>query len=118
MDMKNIDAALAEIMDLPGAIATSLIDWQSGMVFGMKSRDGFNIELASASNAEVIKAKMKTMKTLGYDGSIKEIMLVLSSQEHFIHILQSNPELCIYVALDSSDCNMALTRLTIKNLDK
>ncbi|SFV66099.1 hypothetical protein MNB_SV-13-598 [hydrothermal vent metagenome] len=110
MDMNNIDGALEEIMSLNGALATSLVDWESGMVLGMMSNGSFNIELASAGNAEVVKAKMATMRSLGLSSEIKDIMITLTDQIHIIHILKSNPELCLYVALTSAQSNLALAR--------
>jgi len=71
MDLNNIDLALDEMMSINGAIAASVIDWESGMTLGMKSIGGFDIEMASAGNSEVLKAKMATMKSLSLHGDIK-----------------------------------------------
>jgi predicted regulator of Ras-like GTPase activity (Roadblock/LC7/MglB family) len=114
--MNNIDTALQEIMTLNGALATSLVDWESGMVLGMQSNGNFNIELASAGNAEVVKAKMATMKSLNLAGDIQDIMISLTDQIHIIHILKSNPELCLYVALTSAQSNLALARNKLKTV--
>lgn len=116
MDMKNIDTALAEILELNGALATSLVDWESGMVLGMATNSSFNIELASAGNAEVVKAKMATMKSLALPGRIDDIMITLTDQIHIIHMLESNPELCLYVALDSRKANLALARNQLRTV--
>jgi len=116
MDMNNIDGALQEIMSLNGSLATSLVDWESGMVLGMTTNGAFNIELASAGNAEVVKAKMATMRSLGLSGEIQDIMITLSNQIHIIHILKSNPELCLYVALKSEQSNLALARNKLKTI--
>ena len=116
--MKNIEAGLAEILELNGALAASLFDWQSGMVLGMASNSNFNIELASAGNADVVKAKMATMKSLNLNGRIQDIMITLTDQIHIIHVLESNPELCLYVALDSSKSNLALARNRLSTVAK
>ncbi len=76
----------------------------------MASSTNFNIELASAGNADVVKAKMATMKSLRINGKIQDIMITLTDQIHIIHALESNPELCLYAALDSSKSNLALAR--------
>lgn len=114
--MNNIDEALQDIMSLNGALATSLIDWESGMVLGMQSNGNFNIELASAGNSEVVKAKMETMRSLNLTSEIQDIMISLSDQIHIIHILKSNPELCLYVALTSAQSNLALARNKLKTV--
>ncbi len=116
--MKNIEAGLAEILELNGALAASLFDWQSGMVLGMVSNSNFNIELASTNNADVVKAKMATMKSLNLHGEIQDIMITLTNQIHIIHVLESNPELCLYVALNSSKSNLALARNKLSRVAK
>ena len=118
MDLNNIDSILNDMMEVKGAIAASIIDWESGMTLGMKSRDNFNIELASAGNSEVIKAKMNTMHTLGLHGKIKDILITLSDQIHILTIVENSPELVMYIALDSNSANLALARNKMQHLSK
>jgi len=118
MDMNNIDEILDEILTLNGALAASLFDWGSGMVLGMNTNTKFNIELASAGNSEVVKAKMATMASLGLSGSIDDILITLTEQIHIIKIVESNPELCLYVALDRNKGNLALARNKLSTLSQ
>jgi len=110
MDINNVDNLLDDIMTIKGALAASLIDWDSGMTLGMKSRGNFDIELASAGNSEVLKAKMATIKSLGFSSEIKDILITLSDQIHIITVVKDQPELCLYVAVDSANSNLALAR--------
>ncbi len=110
MNTNNIEKALTEILTLKGALATSLFDWESGMVLGIDNNKPFNIELASAGNSEVIKAKMDTMKSLALKGTIEDILITLDSQIHIIHILKNSPELVLYVSLTRGQANLALAR--------
>ncbi len=118
MDMNNIEGALADILTLKGALAASLFDWESGMVLGTDTNKKFNIELASAGNAEVIKAKMDTMNSLEIEGTIEDILITLDSQIHVLHVMESNPELVLYLALDRSQGNLALARNKLKQVAK
>ena len=118
MDMNNIEGILKDMLSLNGALAASLFDWESGMVLGMDTNTNFNIELASAGNSEVVKAKMATMKSLDLDGSIDDILITLTGQIHIIKVVDSNPELCLYLALDSTKGNLALARNKIRGLVK
>ena len=118
IDMNNIDASLNDIMTLNGALATSLIDWQSGMALGMASNSDFDIELASAGNSEVLKAKMAVMRSLSLDGGIKDILITLTDQIHIITLIEGQDELCLYAALDSSKANLALARNKLQNIAK
>lgn len=116
MDINNIEEGLNSIMELNGSLATSLFDWKSGMVLGMVTNGSFNIELASAGNAEVVKAKMATMKSLDLSGKIEDMMITLSDQIHIIHVIKKTPELCLYVALDSDKSNLALARMKLATI--
>ncbi|MDQ7083406.1 MAG: hypothetical protein Q9M36_00025 [Sulfurovum sp.] len=64
MNINNIENILNDVMDINGAIATAVIDWKSGMALGVRSNGNFDIELAAAGNAEVIKQKWLRCKVL------------------------------------------------------
>lgn len=114
MNMNNIDSMLAKIMLMNGAIATALIDWESGMTLGADSNGKFDIELAAAGNSDVIKTKMEIMKSLGLSGSIKDIVITLEDQIHLIMIVPSDKKLALYLALDSEISNPALARMILR----
>ena len=118
IDMNNIDESLNDIMTLNGALATSLIDWDSGMALGMISNGNFDIELASAGNSEVLKAKMAVMRSLNIPGSIKDILITLTDQIHILTLVEGHSELCIYAVLDASKANLALARNKLQNIVK
>jgi hypothetical protein len=118
MDLNNIDVAVDDMMSIKGAIASAVIDWESGMTLGMKSLGNFDVELASAGNSEVVKAKMATMKSLGLTGDIKDMMITLTDQIHILSIVEDHPELCLYIALDSANSNLALARNQMQKIAK
>ena len=114
MDLNNIDNFLGELMNINGAIASGVIDWESGMALGMKSNGNFDIELACAGNSEVIKAKMATMKSLDLNDEISDILITLTNQIHIISMVPGHYELATYLALDGSKANLALARASIR----
>ena len=114
MDFNNIDNMLEELMQINGAIASGVIDWESGMALGMKSNGNFDIELACAGNSEVIKAKMATMKSLDLDDEISDILITLTNQIHIISMVPGHSELAVYLALESSKANLALARAAVR----
>ena len=116
MDMNNIEGIIDEIMTVNGAIASSIIDWQSGMTLGSSALGDFDIELASAGNAEVIKAKMNTIDSLNAGSKIVDILITLTDEIHILSIVKEQPELCIYLVLDSKKANLALARHKIQSL--
>ena len=69
-------------------------------------------KVAAAGNAEVLKAKLKTMSELGLDDRIEDIVITLGTQVHLLRPLSSADAegLFLYVALDRSSSNLAIAR--------
>lgn len=116
MDIRNIEGIVDEMMKINGAMASAVIDWESGMTLGMRTLGNFNVELAAAGNADVVKAKMNTMKSLDLHSSIVDILITLTDQYHIITMSKDQPELCLYLVVDSNKGNLALARTQLKSL--
>ena len=95
--------------------AQRLIDYNSGMMLG-SAGTGLDLEIAAVGNTEVVRAKMKTMKMLGLDSKIEDILITLSDQIHMIRPLTSDGELLIYYVLNSS-ANLAFARRKLKLIE-
>src|SRR6476646_5050546 len=85
--------------DIPGFIAASLVDVDSGMTLAVKSlRNDFDLAVASAYNSELVKQKLKIMKALNLNTTLEDMILTLGYQIHFIKVL--SPTMFIYLAAD------------------
>lgn len=113
--MDDIEKLLKDALSLRGALATALVNWKSGMVIAIDRNKKFNIELAASGNAKVIRAKIETINSLGLDAGIEDILITLSNQIHIIRMVEGNPDLFMYLALDDS-ANLALARNKIKTI--
>ncbi|HXK17501.1 MAG TPA: hypothetical protein VNG33_06855 [Polyangiaceae bacterium] len=107
---KQLSDALDKIQnDTSGFIAASLVDLDSGMTLAVKaSRSDFDLTAASAYNSELVKQKLKIMKTLGLNGTIEDILITLSNQIHLIKLI--NPNTFLYLAVDKKQSNIAIVR--------
>lgn len=95
--------------DIPGFIAASLVDMESGMTLGLKSmRPDFDLAAASAYNSEMVKQKLKIMKALNLKTSFEDMTITLGDQIHVIKLV--TPSTFIYLAADRSVCNLAIVR--------
>ncbi len=95
--------------DIPGFIAASLVDMESGMTLGLKShRPEFDLAAASAYNSEMVKQKMKIMRALNLKTSFEDMTITLGDQIHLIRLV--SPSTFIYLAADRALCNMAIVR--------
>jgi hypothetical protein len=107
--MANINETLADLLTLDGAMCAAVVDANSGMLLG-KAGTGLNLEVAAAGNTEVVRAKIKTMKALGLNGHIEDILITLDSQYHIITMVGSKEGLFMYTVLDKSKSNLAMAR--------
>ena len=115
--MANIQETLAAIMTVDGCQACALVDYNSGLVLG-KAGSGLDLDLAGAGNTEVVRAKMKTMKSLNLKEDIEDILITLGSQYHIIRPLSKKQGLFLYVVLQKDRANLALARLKTADAEK
>lgn len=107
--MANVKDSLDLLMEIDGALGCCIVDYESGMVLGQDG-GGVDLELAAAGNSEVVKAKMKTMKSLGISGHIEDILITLEKHFHIIRPTASHKGLFIYLVLDKQKSNLAMAR--------
>ncbi|MFI1415751.1 hypothetical protein ACH4Y0_38415 [Streptomyces sp. NPDC020707] len=115
----NIETALKEAMSVEGAIGVSLVDYESGMALGtLGGGPTLDLELASAGNTEVMRAKLRTLSSLAMDDTIEDILITLGKQYHLIRPLTaSGGTLFLYLALDRGRSNLALARHSLKRIE-
>lgn len=98
--------------EIPGFVAASLVDLDSGMTLAVKSlRSDFDLAVASAYNSELVKQKLKIMKALNMKSGLEDIILTLGDQIHFIKVL--SPTMFIYLAADRANTNIAIVRTVV-----
>lgn len=104
---------------IEGFIGAAIADSESGMCLGATGGGGImNMEVAAASNTEVVRSKRKAIKTLGLRDEVEDILITLSKQYHLIRPLRSRPSVFIYVALDRSRANLGLARYTLTESER
>lgn len=98
--------------EVPGFIAASLVDIESGMTLAvLTSRPEFDLAAASAFNSEIVKQKIKTIKALGLDSTLDDILLTLSDQLHLIKMV--GEVAFIYLAVEKAATNLAIIRSVV-----
>lgn len=109
--MGNIKESLVAVMEIEGTVGAALADWKSGMCLGtIGGTPTFNLEIAAASNTEVVRAKMKAMANLNLKETIEDILITLDTQYHLIRMLKNAPNLFLYLAIKKDTGNLALAR--------
>ncbi len=112
---QEISAKLADIQkELPGFIAASLVDLDSGMTLGARStRKDFDLNTASAFNSEMVKQKLKIMQALKLDSELEDMLLTLTDQIHLIKMV--TPGTFVYLAAERAGSNIAIVRNAVNN---
>lgn len=114
----NYDNAVSQMLNVDGALAAAVVDFDSGMLLAGGGSAAIDLEIAAAGNTEVMRAKMKTMKMLGLKDEIEDILLTLGRQYHLLRPLQRHNGLFLYSVLDKSKSNLALARRSLVDVER
>ncbi len=95
-----------------GFIAASVVDLDSGMTLAVRSvRSDFDLTAASAYNSELVKQKLKIMRTLGLTGTMEDMLITLSDQIHLVKLV--GPSMFLYLSVDRKQSNVAIVRMAV-----
>ena len=114
--MSTIKQGLDEAMTIDGAMCAALVDSASGMILGQIGT-GVDLEVAAAGNTEVVRAKMKTMRALGLNDAIEDILITLGKQYHIIRPMAKKDGLFLYFVLDKAKSNLAMARRKLLDVE-
>lgn len=110
MSENQFEAVITEIATkVQGFIGASIVDLDSGMPLASRSsRPDFDLDVASAYNSEMVKAKLNTMRVLNINSGLEDMLLTLGDQLHLIKMIGTSA--FVYVAADRSLTNLAILR--------
>jgi hypothetical protein len=109
------------MMAIDGALGSAVVDYGSGMALGvLGSSKSLDLQVASAGNTEVMRAKMRTIDQLGLKDAIEDILITLSNQYHILRPIsgRNGQGLFLYMALDRVRANLALARHQLKRIEE
>ena len=116
MAMSDIKKSLSDALKIDGCLGAAFVDFESGMCLGTAGSPGFDLELAAAGNAEVVRAKKKIRDKLGLKDKIEDILISLVGQYHLIRMVGTT--MFFYVVLDREKANLAMARKELAMLDR
>ena len=115
--MATIKQSLDDLMNVDGAMCAAVVDSTSGMMLGSVGT-GVDLEVAAAGNTEVVRAKTKTMRALGLNDVIEDMLITLGKHYHIIRPSSRKEGVFIYFVLDKGRANLAMARRKVQDVDK
>jgi predicted regulator of Ras-like GTPase activity (Roadblock/LC7/MglB family) len=112
-----MNVIVEKLLAIDGALAAAIVDSNSGMILA-SGGSGVDLELAAAGNTEVVRAKTKTMKSLGLKDNIEDILITLGKQYHILRPIDKHDGLFIYAVLDKNKSNLALARRKVLDAEQ
>ena len=115
--MATIKQVLDELLTCDGAMCAAVVDSDSGMTLG-SAGTGVDMEVAAAGNTEVFRAKTRTMRLLGLDDVVEDMLITLGKQYHLLRPSSRKEGVFMYFVLDKGRANLALARRKLQDVDK
>ena len=115
--MASIKQSIEQLLTCDGAMCAALVDSSSGMILG-QAGSGVDLEVAAAGNTEVVRAKLRTMRDLGLDDALEDMLITLGKQYHILRPLAKHEGLFMYLVLDKTKSNLALARRKVQDVEK
>ena len=115
--MATIKQSLEDLLTADGAMCAALVDSNSGMMLG-SAGSGIDMEVGAAGNTEVVRSKLKTMRSLGLNDVIDDILITLGKQYHILRPLARREGVFIYFVLDRAKSNLALARRKVQDVER
>jgi hypothetical protein len=105
-------------MTIPGALAASMVDLNSGQTLGVAGSAELTGSWAGRGSA-VVRASMDTLGALNDEEELEELIISGSECFHLLRVMprgHSARQVFLHVVLDRSRANLALARLDLKTV--
>ncbi|MDF7675205.1 hypothetical protein PT286_00390 [Neisseriaceae bacterium ESL0693] len=112
------EAVVAQLLNVEGALAAGVVDYDSGMLLAGSSINAIDLEISAISSTEVVRAQIKNMQMLQLNDVIEDILITLNNRYHLIRPLRELNSLFLYSVLDKQKASLALSRRALIDVEK
>lgn len=112
--------ALSGMTRLDGLLGCALVDANSGLVLAREVREdeAIDIELASATCAQLLRGQRAVASQLGLPDPIDELITSAGARHLVMRMLPRHPELFLMALLDKQRTNLALARFQLMEVER
>ena len=115
-DRPSLEEVLEKLLSFDGAMCVAVVDSETGMILG-SAGTGIEIDLAAAGASVILRARLASIKALGSDEHIDDVLISTTSQVQIIHPLPDNPSIFTYLIGDKSKSSLAMARYKANEAD-
>ena len=115
-DRPSLDEVLKKLLSFDGAMSVAVVDSETGMILG-KAGSGVDMDLAAAGASVILRARLGSIKALGVDEQIDDVLISRTSQVQIIHPLPRNPSIFTYLIGDKAKSSLAMARYKATEAD-
>jgi predicted regulator of Ras-like GTPase activity (Roadblock/LC7/MglB family) len=109
---------LGALKQLSGFIGAAVVDSETGLVLGRVAADARNLESAAAGAMDVLRSARRMVQALELDDDVEDVLVSLGAQYHLARTVAKSPAIFLYVSLDRRTANLALARITLKQVEE
>ncbi len=111
-------ADLHIVNTIEGILGACIVDINSGMALMKRELESIELEEFARGGAEMVREKVKVIRTLGLKDKIEDILMTLGGQYHLIRMIGNTGKLMLYIVLNREDGNLAMARHQLKVFEK
>lgn len=109
---------LGALKKLAGFIGAAVVDSETGLVLGRVDGHSRDLEGFAAGSMEVVRAARRMVHVLEIDDDVEDVLVTLGAQYHLARTVAKSPAIFLYLALDRGVANLAMARLTLKQVEE
>lgn len=109
---------LGALKKLAGFMGAAVVDSETGLMLGRIEGQGRDLEGFAAGSMEVVRAARRMVHSLEIDDDVEDVLVTLGGQYHLARTVAKSPAIFLYVALDRGVANLAMARITLKQVEE
>jgi hypothetical protein len=116
----GIHNTLDKILEIPGALGVSLVDYTSGLVIAASGWSSGDPDVAAAGATDLVRAAMDNVAFAGSEAgdSVEDIVVAAWARYHVLRFVETtfDSRLFLYLWLDRGFANVAIARHRLRAL--